>query len=58
MSYKIKSFVYLSCFIAAFAFYSISMTDSQSNYSDSTEIAIAELDQIDAVLQPNAENPK
>lgn len=46
MSYKIKSFLYLSCFVAVFTIYNFSMTSSENNYSDSTEIAIAELDKV------------
>lgn len=46
MSHKIKSFLFLSSFIAVFAIYNFSMTKAENQYSDSTEIAIAELDQI------------
>ena len=38
--------MYLGCFIAAFTVYSLNVTKSKVNYSDKTEIAIAELDKI------------
>jgi len=46
MSHKIKSFLFLISFIAVFTIYNFSMTQTENNYSDSTEIAIAELDQV------------
>lgn len=58
MSYKIKSFLFLSCFIAVFTIYSFSGAKSENNYSDSTEIAIAELEQVIPTLDLNNEDPK
>ena len=58
MSYKIKSFVYLSCFIAAFTIYSFNGAKSENTYSDPTEIAIAELDQITPKLELNIQDTK
>ncbi|MGI9549762.1 MAG: hypothetical protein ACR2MT_01080 [Aurantibacter sp.] len=46
MSYKVKSFLYLSCFIAAFAIYNYSIEKSSNNYSAEPEIAIADLDKV------------
>jgi len=45
MSHKIKSFLFLSSFIAVFTIYNFSMTKSENNYSDATETAIANLDE-------------
>ena len=58
MSYKIKSFLFLSCFIAAFTIYSLSGAKSENKYSDSTEIAIAELEQVASTLDLNNKVPK
>ena len=46
MSYKTKSFLYLSCFIAAFSIYNHSVTKSNNNYRADVEIAIADLDKV------------
>jgi len=58
MSYKIKSFIYLGCFIAAFTVYSFSGLKSTNNFSDSTEIAIAEVEQVAPTHQLNLRNTK
>ncbi|MRI02558.1 hypothetical protein GH721_18595 [Kriegella sp. EG-1] len=44
MSNKIKSSLFLSCFIAAFTIYNFSITETNTNVT--AEIAIAELNQI------------
>ncbi|MEO9892752.1 hypothetical protein [Aurantibacter sp.] len=44
MSNKIKSSLYLSCFIAVFTIYNFSITENNSN--ETAEIAIAELNQM------------
>ncbi len=58
MSYKIKSFLYLSCFIAVFTVYNFSTTKSDNNYSDPNEIAIAELEQVAPSHDLQIETPK
>lgn len=46
MSYKLKSFLFLSCFISTFAFYSYRVTKTNNTNSDETEIAVANLDKV------------
>jgi len=58
MSHKIKSFLFFSCFVAVFTIYNFSMTTSENTYSDSTEIAIAELDKVAPTNNLQIENPE
>ncbi len=47
MSYKVKSLLYFVCFVAAFALYSnIEDETIETNYSEATELAKTDLDQI------------
>ncbi|MEO9892749.1 hypothetical protein [Aurantibacter sp.] len=45
MSNKIKSSLFLSCFIAAFTIYNFSITEGDNNLNKSSEFAHAELEQ-------------
>ncbi|MEO9892747.1 hypothetical protein [Aurantibacter sp.] len=45
MSNKIKSSLFLSCFIAAFTIYNFSITEVDNNLNNATEFAHAELEQ-------------
>ncbi|MBM1105916.1 hypothetical protein JQC67_07195 [Aurantibacter crassamenti] len=45
MSNKIKSSLYLSCFILTFTIYTVSIDNSKNNYDNSPEIAVAEFNQ-------------
>ncbi len=58
MSYKVKSFIYLSCFIAAFTIYNFSVFESNNTYSDKSEIAIAKLDKVEKVNNLPTKSPK
>lgn len=58
MSNKIKSSLFLSCFIAVFTIYNISITDSENNYSNATEFAHAELEQDAPAFELEVKNNK
>lgn len=57
MPYKIKSFLYLCCFIMAFAIYSFSVTKTNNDYSDDPEVAVADLDNLPST-RVQEENPQ
>lgn len=46
MTYKVKSFLYLSCFIVAFTVYNEVTKNSNNNYDTSNEIANADLQKV------------
>ncbi|MEO9892750.1 hypothetical protein [Aurantibacter sp.] len=46
MSNKIKSSLFLSCFIAVFTIYNFSINETENQFSDSSEIAEAEHEQV------------
>ncbi|MEO9892751.1 hypothetical protein [Aurantibacter sp.] len=58
MSNKIKSSLFLSCFIAVFTIYNFSITETEKIYSDSSEIVKAELEQIATIDNLDFEESK
>lgn len=58
MSNKVKSSLYLSGFILAFIIYNFSMVQSENNYNDSSEIALAELDEVTPSHNLRIEDPQ
>ncbi|MRI02556.1 hypothetical protein GH721_18585 [Kriegella sp. EG-1] len=57
MSNKIKSSLFLSCFIAVFAIYNFTITEGDNNYN-TIEFAQAELDQDIPTLELEIEENK
>ncbi|MRI02557.1 hypothetical protein GH721_18590 [Kriegella sp. EG-1] len=58
MSNKIKSSLFLSCFIAVFTIYNFSLTEAENTYTNSSEIVNAEFDNLTAIDNLDFEESK
>ncbi|MBM1105917.1 hypothetical protein JQC67_07200 [Aurantibacter crassamenti] len=58
MSNKIKSSLFLSCFIIALSVYNFSMPESENNYSNSIELANADIQNANHALEFDIVNNK